>query len=577
MRILVAAACVLMLVFAGTEASHAEVRIALVIGNRDYNPGVGPLMNPLNDIRLVGDALKSVGFTVLDPVKNATRAEMLRAIYTFASALKAAGPDAVGFLYYSGHGVASGGENYLVPIDVSEPSSLQLSIQGVKQSEILEILRDEAPNAAHYLVFDACRNNLQGARGGKGFIAVGQQSGVLIAFSTEPGRTALDGGTGSGPYAAALAAELLKPGQNDLLMFHNIRVDVMDKTNGDQVPWTEDGIERRERPVFARVAAGSDQLTKPSPVGATQNSGQPSIVSIESGVAESSVTPKIDIREDYQLALQLGTREGWDAFLGRYHDGFYAELAKGQLKKISAEEARVAAAEKARLAAAEQQRIAAEGANSSEQAKAAEKTRIAEEDRLAAEKNEAIENAKVQNGGRMDEEQRPRTREEEAEEERSYKQAQSNIDLLKTYAQNCRICAYKTIALQEAERLGDEAKLFMLKVCNKSPRNASVAVMGRTAVKNDEWHVQGWWNVHSGQCSNIKRYVKGNIYLFAQEDGNASFAWKGKDLPLCVEVPGPFDRVNREDYNCHSPEKTVTFSAFSVSDPTFTWNLNPLN
>src|SRR5262249_18562597 len=88
----------------GAFPAHAERRIALVIGNKDYKTGVGPLANPLNDIRLVGDALKSVGFEIRKPVENATRSEMLGAIYAFASALKSAGPDAVGFLYYSGHG-----------------------------------------------------------------------------------------------------------------------------------------------------------------------------------------------------------------------------------------------------------------------------------------------------------------------------------------------------------------------------------------------------------------------------------------------------------------------------------------
>ena len=63
----------------------------------------------------------------------------------------------MGFLYYSGHGIASAGENYLIPVDVDEPSTSELSVQGVKQSEVLAILRGEAPNAAHYLVLDACR------------------------------------------------------------------------------------------------------------------------------------------------------------------------------------------------------------------------------------------------------------------------------------------------------------------------------------------------------------------------------------------------------------------------------------
>ena len=44
-----------------------EKRIALLIGNKDYKPGVGALVNPLNDVRVMGEALKAVGFEVLKP------------------------------------------------------------------------------------------------------------------------------------------------------------------------------------------------------------------------------------------------------------------------------------------------------------------------------------------------------------------------------------------------------------------------------------------------------------------------------------------------------------------------------
>src|SRR5262249_52842392 len=219
-----------------------------------------------------------VGFEIVGPVQNARRADMLIAVNDFASRLRAAGPDAVGFLYYSGHGIAAEGENYLIPADIEEPSAEQLRVHGVKQSEILSTLRHEAPcnkaldpwfpvvsydgsrgdvmgGAAHYLVFDACRNALKLGRGiGKGFIAIGQQSGVLLAFSTAPGQTATDVGQGSGPYAAALSSELLRPGQTDLIMFHNVRIAVIEKTRGEQVPWTEDGIERRDRIEFGRAS-----------------------------------------------------------------------------------------------------------------------------------------------------------------------------------------------------------------------------------------------------------------------------------------------------------------------------------
>jgi hypothetical protein len=63
---------------------------------KDYKPGVGALVNSLNDVRVIGDALKAVGFEVLSPVHNARRAEMLLAIHAFAARLKTARPNARG-------------------------------------------------------------------------------------------------------------------------------------------------------------------------------------------------------------------------------------------------------------------------------------------------------------------------------------------------------------------------------------------------------------------------------------------------------------------------------------------------
>jgi hypothetical protein len=37
-------------------------------------------------------------------------------------------------------------------------------------------------------------------------------------------------------------------------MFHNVRVAVVDKTKSDQVPWTENGIQRRQRVLFGGEA-----------------------------------------------------------------------------------------------------------------------------------------------------------------------------------------------------------------------------------------------------------------------------------------------------------------------------------
>jgi len=57
-RVVVAIA---LLVLPAAAFAQTEKRIALVIGNKDYKAGVGALTNPLNDIRIVGQALKAVG------------------------------------------------------------------------------------------------------------------------------------------------------------------------------------------------------------------------------------------------------------------------------------------------------------------------------------------------------------------------------------------------------------------------------------------------------------------------------------------------------------------------------------
>ena len=102
------------------------------------------------------------------------------------------------------------------------------------------------------------------------------------------------------------------------------------------------------------------------------------------------------IRKDYELAMQLGTRDVWEAFLRSYPEGFYADLAKAQLRKVAAEEARAAAVEKARLAEQEKARLAAaEGARQAEQAKAAAAAKAAEEARISAEKARQIEQEKA--------------------------------------------------------------------------------------------------------------------------------------------------------------------------------------
>ena len=107
-------------------ATAQERRIALLIGNQSYDPSVGVLKNPINDVALVGAALAKQGFEILPTVKDARRSEILGAIRDLTKRLQAAGPGTIGFVYYSGHGAAEKDTNvnYLIPVDAKHPGSV---------------------------------------------------------------------------------------------------------------------------------------------------------------------------------------------------------------------------------------------------------------------------------------------------------------------------------------------------------------------------------------------------------------------------------------------------------------------
>src|SRR5262245_39261316 len=164
-----ALSCVLGVIVSPLQAQ--EKRFALVIGNQGYKPAVGGLDNPHNDISIVGNALTQVGFTLLPPRQDPNRQQMLLAVHQLAEELGRAGRGAISFLYYSGHGVAVGRENFLIPVDTDDTSDVTLRVNGVRLSEILDSMKDAAPDAAHFVVLDACRN-IRGQRGYRGFVAV---------------------------------------------------------------------------------------------------------------------------------------------------------------------------------------------------------------------------------------------------------------------------------------------------------------------------------------------------------------------------------------------------------------------
>jgi hypothetical protein len=341
--------------------AFAEKRVALVIGNSAYQK-VAKLPNPANDATAVVEMFKSAGFDLVEAKFNLSANDLRRSLRDFV--VKTRDAD-VAVVYYAGHGIELDGANYLIPVDATLETDGDVLDETVPLERVLFAV--EPAKQLRLVILDACRDNpfaktmkrtIASRAIGRGLAKV-EPTGpnTMIAFAAKAGSTASDGDSKNSPFAAALVEHLPKPGLDLRRAFGFVRDDVLKNTGNKQEPY-----------VYGSLGGNDVPLVPAKPV-----------------ASGPQADPQAAVRRDYELALQLGTRDGWEAFLSQYPDGFYANLAKGQLKKITAEEARASATEKARLAEQEKARLAAEGARQAEQAKATAAAKAAEEARIAAE------------------------------------------------------------------------------------------------------------------------------------------------------------------------------------------------
>jgi hypothetical protein len=362
MRRLAAFAAALLAICLASPSALAGKRVALVIGNSNYQ-NVVALTNPANDAAAIAEMFRKAAFDVVDSRRDLKSQEMRRALRDFGD--KARGAD-IAVIYFAGHGLEVDGNNYVVPVDAVLERDADVEDEAVSLNRIL--LAAEPATQLRLVILDACRDNpfakkmkrtIASRSIGRGLVGVeANKPNTFIAFAAKEGSTAADGDGRNSPFSAALLKHLTTPGLDIRKAFGYVRDDVMSATGNQQEPYTTNSL------------GGNDVTLVPAPA-AAQVAG---------------ANANLDIRRDYELAERVGTREAWDSFVAAHPSGFYSDLAKAQRNKLAAEAAQIAATEKARAAAQEQARLAAEGAKASEQAKAAALSSAAEGERLAAEK-----------------------------------------------------------------------------------------------------------------------------------------------------------------------------------------------
>lgn len=221
-------------------AGPAEpVRVALVVGNGAYQAGP-KLANPVNDARGVAAALRSLGFEVI-ALENATQKDMQRGIAEFSRKLS---PTTVSLFYYAGHGMQVGGRNYLIPVDAELSTEQIVRLETIDVDAVLEQMT-AANSRVNLVILDACRTNPFETRfrgTGGGLASIDAPAGTLISYATAPGRVAADGDGDHGLYTTELLSALGTPGLKVEDVFKRVRVGVMAKTNGQQIPWESSSL-----------------------------------------------------------------------------------------------------------------------------------------------------------------------------------------------------------------------------------------------------------------------------------------------------------------------------------------------
>ncbi|MGS4886310.1 caspase family protein [Roseibium sp. MB-4] len=306
-------AFVLVLTICGSAG--ASERHALVIGNADYDSKtLTALKNPANDAALVADSLRSAGFTV-ELVLNANLRTMKRSVRDFSDKLKAAPKGSLSAFYYSGHGFEAGGKNYLAPLEADLRDEVDAEFEALSVDWVLTAV-ESSHEGANIVILDACRNTaLTRSAGGTagGFsLLTSTPRGSFISFATAPGSTATDGAGLNSPYTAAIAREMLVPGASIETVFKRVRQQVVEATDGEQVPWDHSSLTQ-------------DIVLLPG--GTTQDTGAQSAAPLSADAIQVELQFWNDVKDS-------DDRQQIQAYLDRFPQGAFSELAKARLAQI---------------------------------------------------------------------------------------------------------------------------------------------------------------------------------------------------------------------------------------------------
>ena len=180
--------------------NYPSVKRALIIGNSNYSKNLIPLLNPVNDAKLIAKKLKEAGFIVTVGL-NLTKKEMEDMLNIYR---KKIGRNDTSLIYFSGHGVQLEGEDYIVPIDANISDARDIKHYTIPIPKIIKI-NEKLKNQ-------------------------------IILYSTSRGKLALDGNGRNSPFSSSLSKYITQPKVELSTAFHKVIEEVRKNTSGKQIP-----------------------------------------------------------------------------------------------------------------------------------------------------------------------------------------------------------------------------------------------------------------------------------------------------------------------------------------------------
>ncbi|PZA10500.1 hypothetical protein DNX69_14135 [Rhodopseudomonas palustris] len=240
-------------------ADGSTPRVALVIGNSKYPDADKPLSQAVGDARELADELRRAGFDV-ELGEDLSGDAMRRAFDRLYQRTK---PGAAALVFFSGFGIQSSRQSYLIPVDAQIWTEPDVRRGGIALETVLNELNGRGASIKIALI-DASRRNPFERRFrsfSAGLAPVIAPSGSLVMYAAALSAVVPDNESARSPFVSALREELLAPGRSAEEGFNRTRTAVTRASHGEQVPWISSSL--AEDFVFV---AGAKTADKPAAV-----------------------------------------------------------------------------------------------------------------------------------------------------------------------------------------------------------------------------------------------------------------------------------------------------------------------